>query len=52
MKRGKPVYQDKVTGFLPPHVRKLALILCACFTVIGALSYLFMVKRPTVDSAA
>lgn len=43
-----------VTGFIldTTHSFKLALILCACFTVIGALSYLFMVKHPIVDSAA
>ncbi|AEF44522.1 major facilitator superfamily MFS_1 [Serratia sp. AS12] len=43
-----------ITGFIldTTHSFKLALILCACFTVIGALSYLFVVKHPIVDSAA
>lgn len=43
-----------ITGFIldTTHSFKLALILCACFTVIGALSYLFVVKHPIVDNAA
>ncbi|AGO54281.1 L-galactonate transporter YjjL [Serratia plymuthica 4Rx13] len=43
-----------ITGFIldTTHSFKLALILCACFTVIGALSYLFVVKHPIVDSTA
>jgi sugar phosphate permease len=43
-----------ITGFIldTTHSFKLALILCACFTVIGALSYLLVVKHPIVDNAA
>jgi sugar phosphate permease len=43
-----------VTGWIldTTHSFNLALILCSCFTLIGALSYIFVVKHPIVDSAA
>ncbi|MGO2435959.1 MAG: MFS transporter, partial [Serratia proteamaculans] len=43
-----------VTGWIldTTHSFSLALTLCSCFTVIGALSYIFVVKQPIVDSAA
>jgi sugar phosphate permease len=43
-----------VTGWIldTTHSFSLALTLCSCFTVIGALSYIFVVKHPIVDSAA
>ncbi|CAI2136556.1 L-galactonate transporter [Serratia ficaria] len=43
-----------ITGWIldTTHSFSLALTLCACFTVIGALSYVFVVKHPIVDGAA
>ncbi|MBS0975935.1 MFS transporter [Serratia rubidaea] len=41
-----------VTGWIldTTHSFSLALTLCSCFTLIGALSYLLVVKRPITDA--